>query len=130
MAGIKAQKPLPPEPEGASKLRLVPPAGTMPPLDTRYETTLKKLQQAGMRIRQLEMQIEQLQQENEILSHPQVPSWVKLSLPKHRRKKPGPKLGHKAFVRTLPEHVDQEIKFVTNHCPRCGLRPEPWTEIS
>lgn len=119
MAGIKTQKPLPPEPE-ASKLRLVPPvAETMPPLEIRYETAFKKLQQAGIRIRQLEKQIEQLQEENEILSHPQVPSWVKLSLPKHRRKKPGPKLGHKAYVRTVPEHVDQEIKFLTDHCPKC-----------
>lgn len=127
MTEVRAEKPLPPGPEGPPKLRLVSPEG--PPLEVRYKTALKKLEQVRKRVRELEKQNEQLKDENEILSHPQIPSWVKLSLPKHRRKKPGPKLGHKAYIRTVPEHVDQEIKLTTSQCPQCQIDvplPSSW----
>lgn len=127
------EKRLPPGPRSVTQMWSELPSNL--PWPKRYESALEKLEEARRRIRELEKQNQELTEENGVLRQPQVPSWVRPNLSsqrKRRNKKPGPKVGHKASVRTLPppEKIDREVKIAPEHCPRCQTadlpRPSTW----
>lgn len=85
---------------------------------------VEKLQK---RIDHLERENGKLEEELKALRRP--PEWVKPNKTeegKRRRKKKGPKYGHKANVRKKPEQVDREVNIIPKQCPCCGEKlPKP-----
>jgi hypothetical protein len=97
---------------------------------------------ASVRIDKLQQRVEKLSAENKLLkrrvkeltlasqqtpkSGDEAPAFVKASVRRHRRKKPGRKEGHRGALRPLPDHIDvhQEVPLPKDPagqdaCPRC-----------
>lgn len=64
-------------------------------------------------------QIEVLEKENTDLKKKNIPKFVKISVKKKRKKKPGRKLGHIGKTRTKPDHIDEIIESILSTCPEC-----------
>lgn len=65
-------------------------------------------------------QIEFLEKENADLKKKNIPKFVKVSIKKKRKKKPGCKPGHIGVTRPKPAHIDEAIKSTLSTCPDCS----------
>lgn len=83
---------------------------------------------------ELRKEIGHLKKENEKLkkelaARRKPPKWAKPNRSddqKKKAKKKGPKFGHKANRRTVPQEIDREVALVPNQCSDChGSLPEP-----
>jgi transposase-like protein len=95
-----------------------------------YELRVRdyRLAQKDKYIAELEQRIEELKKQaiaDPSTSHP-LPSFVKLNLPRRRRRKPGRKAGHEAALRPVPTRIDhhQDVPLPTDRsrravCPHC-----------
>lgn len=97
----------------------------------QLEESLKRKQDE---LEKAEKKIEQLEKENEKLKKElaakrQPPKWAKPNKTedqKKKAKKRGPKHGHPAHRRKIPEQIDREVALVPKNCPDCdGKLPEP-----
>jgi hypothetical protein len=96
----------------------------------QYEVHFRDLRLAekDKYIAELEQRIEELKKQANPLavSAPAVPAFVKLNLPRRRKRKPGRKEGHAAALRPMPAKIDhhQEVPLPTDGsrrpvCPHC-----------
>jgi hypothetical protein len=105
----------------------------------QYELHVReiRLKEKDRRIAELEQQVQELRKQAVAAGGPQgdnrteLPSFVKPSLPKRRRrhKRPGRKDGHEAALRPMPKKIDhrQAVPLETDAkrrpiCPRCNAR--------
>ena len=69
---------------------------------------------------QKDKEIEALKNENTDLKKKNIPKFVKATLPKKRKKKPGRKQGHLGITRSKPSHIDETIESTLSACPECN----------
>lgn len=129
----KLMDPLPP---GAAKpVSGRPVAPSSESWEERYRRAQAELDQERLKNRGLEKEIHRLNDVIEELMKPQQPSWVKpnLSLQPHRkrRKKLGPKPGHRPAKRTVPpeDQIDRHVALAAKHCSHCQTElplPSSW----
>jgi len=113
--------------------------GTITRLEARvggleYELRVRdiRLAEQDKQIAQLEQQVEELKKQAVAGTQPpprQLPPFVKLNVPRRRRKKPGRKIGHEAALRPMPAKIDhhQDVPLATDRshrvvCPHCKCR--------
>jgi transposase len=86
-----------------------------------------ELEKAQKKIDHLEKENEKLKKE--LAAKRQPPKWAKPNKTddqKKKAKKRGPKNGHVAHVRKVPEQIDREVTIVPTQCPECdGKLPAP-----
>ncbi len=70
----------------------------------------------------LERKNNALEKEVTDLKKKTTPKFVKVSLKKKRKKKPGRKFGHLGITRTKPNHIDATIESILSTCPECNHR--------
>src|SRR3989442_1485685 len=100
----------------------------------QYELRVRdiRLKEKDRRIAELEQQVEELRKQamNPAGSGSRVlPPFVKVNVPRRRRKKPGRKDGHAAALRPMPRKIDhhQQVSLPTDDarhplCPQCNCR--------
>jgi transposase len=95
-----------------------------------YELQVRdyRLAQKDKYIAELEQRVEELKKQAfpVAASAPALPSFVKLNLPRRRRRKPGRKIGHPVALRPMPVKIDhhQDVPLPTDRsrrsvCPHC-----------
>jgi transposase-like protein len=98
-----------------------------------YELSVRDfwLAEKDKRIAELEQRVEELKKQALSPQPPsaRLPSFVKLNVPRRRRKKPGRKIGHEAALRPMPAKIDhhQHVSLPTDRhkrvvCPHCQCR--------
>lgn len=90
------------------------------------------LWKVALRVEALEARVAELEAENselraelhrlKDLDDKKPPSWAKANIKRRRRKKKGPKKGHKPAKRTVPGEVDEIREYPLDECPDCGGR--------
>src|SRR5271154_6630302 len=104
--------------------------GTITMLEARvggleYELRVREIRLAekDKYIAELEQRVEELKKqamEHVESTPPPLPAFVKLNVPRRRRKKPGRRLGHEAALRAVPTRIDhhQDVPLATDPSPR------------
>lgn len=67
----------------------------------------------------LERKNQTLEKENTDFKKKNIPKFVKSTLRRKRKKKPGRKQGHLGITRAKPSHIDETIESTLTACPEC-----------